>query len=318
MRGEQHRSAVVIGLNVVALTVCLAYASGCGSGTPSSFADVPDAQAHDDLAAAATEWVQAQRTGDHATLASLYDPSYCFNGMSALDMAHVLVLPDTPDTFVQAIACRFIPSTAQADRNGRQEADGERLARARITAIGLVSADVLRQYASAVPTEEHTHTHRIGPLAQRGRHGEYDHEEGDHLPGTVAARATWDVEWDFRNDSDRPLIIRQQVIRGELSLGGGVSDPLLAEVHAHPHDPHPQEPVQVHGHFAALPPGGAIEVRLGPDHEADAALEAGAFHAEVLAPEKPGHYVAHVRAFGGSVPSRTAALTVVEVGVSVQ
>ena len=76
--------------------------------------------------------------------------------------------------------------------------------------------------------------------------------------------------------------------------------------------------VQVPSDLAALPAGWAIKVRLGPDHEAEAAIEAGAFHAEVLAPEEPGDYVAHVRAFGGSIPSRTAALTVVEVGVRVQ
>lgn len=290
------------GLSGLAVLSYLVLVAGCGSGTPSNFSAAPDAQVDPDLAAAVAAWVGAQEAGDQDALEALYDPNYAFNGMSAEEMAGVRVLPETPDTRVDTIRHRFIPGKSPDHHHA--EDHPHHIVRARVTATGVVAADYIRHLASGEPAG-HTHEHGDGAANDQP------------LPGTVRAKATYDIEWEFNEENGGLLIVRQQTIMGELSLGSGVSNPLLDEVHVHPSDPVAGEPVEVHGHYAALPPGGLVQVSIGA-HQADAVLDSGQFDADIEAPHHAGEFVARVEAFGGSAPSRTAALTVVEQEVTVQ
>jgi hypothetical protein len=299
--------------------VCLGVAAGCGSGAPSGFPDVRDVQVESDISSMVSAWAQAQGAGDEVALEALYDPAYGFDGRTAADMARVRLLPDTPETRVDSIQYRFIPADAATGRSWGQQSGSERVVRVRVNAAGVVSAEAISPYVTEGASEEsgHEHSHRAVLGRAAGRHEEATEAEHAHIEGTVTARATWDVEWTLRNGPDRPLIVRQRIVRGELRLGGGLSAPLLSEVHLHPDEPHGGDVVEVDGHYAALPPGGAIAVRIG-HHEAQATAEAGVFHADLHAPQEPGEYVAQVRAFGGSLASRTAAVSFVEREVTVQ
>ncbi len=305
MRHVTPGALLLVGLTGLLVTSCFALTAGCGSGTPSNLAALPEAQVRQDVAAVVVAWVQAQRVGDDDALEALYHPDYDFNDMSPAEMAEVRVLPETPDTRIDVIRHRFIPVTG----HDHQHADSDHhVVRARVTAGGEVTADFVRHLAGGEPAG-HTHEHAA-------RH-ETRAAADQPLPGTVRARGTYDIEWELREQAGKLPIVRQQIITGELSLGDGVSNPLIDEVHVRPDEPEEGEAVGVHGHYAALPPGGVIEVTIG-HHQAEAALDAGQFQADIEAPHSAGRYVARVQAYGGSVTSRTAALTTVEEGVTVQ
>jgi hypothetical protein len=303
MRRLRPDPALFVGLTGLTALACLALYAGCGSGTPTNFRREPKVQVDAALAATVDLWVGAQQARDPEALHDLYSPDYSFNGMDAEAMAHVGLLPDTPGTQVRSIDYEFI---APSDGDREQSDEAPRRIAARLVTAGKVSADYLRHLAVGEPAG-HEHSHDRA-----------SHEEDEPIPGLVRARSTYDIIWEFSEASGKPLIVRQVIAKGELGLGGGgVSAPLLDGLHVHPDAPHAEEMVDIHGQYAALPPGGEIEVSIGP-HTADATLDAGEFTAEVEAPHTAGNYAAQVKAFGGSVQSRTAALTVTEKGVTVQ
>ncbi len=304
MRCFRPGLVVLVSLIGLAAFIYAILVAGCGSGTPSNFGPAANVQVEPGSAAAVGAWMRAQEAGDQDALQALYDPVYEFNGMTADDMAEVRVLPETPDTQVDSLEYRFIPPTSQQPRYLNRHP--HHLVSARVTTTGKVAADYVRHLASGEPGG-HTHEHS----------GEVALQSDESLPGHVSARSTWDVEWEFVEDNTEYLIVRQQIIKGELRLGNGVSNPLIDAVHVHPDDPGAGESVEVHGHYAALPPGGMIRVSIG-HHQADAVLDTGHFQAEVEAPHEAGDYVARVEAFGGSTQSRTAALTTLEEEVTVE
>lgn len=314
----QSRAHLRVALLLLAAGLFLA-AGGCGSEAPNAFPAAQEADVPPKVVAAMEAWIEAQRDGDEEALEALYVHDYHYNGMTAHEMAHVGLLPETPGTRVTSVSWRLLAAPEHHDHVHAHQAvgathddhecdhDHHATVMARVHVRGVVSASIIADLATEPADDDHDHVHAHSTVA--AAHGD-DHA---HVGGTVGVSGTLDVVFHLVWNHGEPAFIAEQRFEtAALELGGGMAATVLRDIHIHPEDAHPGETLDVHGRYAMLPPGGIIRVRVGSHEPVEAECARGELHAHLDAPHHAGAYLVRVEAYAGSVQSRTASLSIAE------